>query len=421
MYQKICKFSTLIQAAITTFAIAVGQIAVAQTTIDVWDTSDPNNWDLVAQIEAIRGAQTGAQHYDWSRASGEPVCVNYGPRLSNLWVHENTNATDDLTFGFIFNTRGNNAGSANIAKLKFRIVDSANDTGVVVSDDPGEAVETPSGSDAFVGNYSYNNANTDGIAVGGISGGNWTIIIDSVDFGNITNWFAASGGESIGGVCNLDLADFELTKGSEYRLTPEGNTPSGAPVDATLVAAVAGPDQSVEGNDLVTLDGSASSPLDQIYYSWSQVGGTDVVLSGADSANPTFQAPNVAGTLTFSLTVEHKVTAEVSEADLINVLITIVDRDGDGVADDEDAYPDDPDEWADDDGNGIGDNLDVYIAEASADCAADARNHGQYVSCVAKVLNVLLEDGEITEEQKDMLQSIAAESDIGKSNKGKKK
>ena len=35
-----------------------------------------------------------------------------------------------------------------------------------------------------------------------------------------------------------------------------------------------------------------------------------------------------------------------------------LDADGDGVADDEDAFPDDPDEWADSDGDGVGDNAD---------------------------------------------------------------
>jgi hypothetical protein len=34
------------------------------------------------------------------------------------------------------------------------------------------------------------------------------------------------------------------------------------------------------------------------------------------------------------------------------------DRDGDGVPDGRDAFPDDPDEWADNDGDGIGDNAD---------------------------------------------------------------
>ena len=38
----------------------------------------------------------------------------------------------------------------------------------------------------------------------------------------------------------------------------------------------------------------------------------------------------------------------------------ILDSDGDGVPDDEDAFPDDPTEWADSDGDGVGDNSDPF-------------------------------------------------------------
>jgi hypothetical protein len=37
-----------------------------------------------------------------------------------------------------------------------------------------------------------------------------------------------------------------------------------------------------------------------------------------------------------------------------------IDSDGDGVADENDAFPDDPDEWADSDGDGIGDRFDAF-------------------------------------------------------------
>lgn len=57
----------------------------------------------------------------------------------------------------------------------------------------------------------------------------------------------------------------------------------------------------------------------------------------------------------------------------------ILDRDGDGVPDDVDAFPDDPTEWADSDGDGLGDNGDpdtVGDAVASlADAAFRAPGH----------------------------------------------
>ncbi len=45
-------------------------------------------------------------------------------------------------------------------------------------------------------------------------------------------------------------------------------------------------------------------------------------------------------------------------------LASVHDADGDGVADNGDAFPDDPDEWLDTDGDGYGDNIDqVEIAD----------------------------------------------------------
>ena len=42
------------------------------------------------------------------------------------------------------------------------------------------------------------------------------------------------------------------------------------------------------------------------------------------------------------------------------VLPPILDSDGDGVDDDNDAFPDDPEETHDDDGDGVGNNTDVF-------------------------------------------------------------
>ena len=68
----------------------------------------------------------------------------------------------------------------------------------------------------------------------------------------------------------------------------------------------AGPDRSVDGRELVVLSGSASDPDGSIAaYLWEQTGGTGVSLSGADSPNLSFIAPDVAvdQTLSFRLTV----------------------------------------------------------------------------------------------------------------------
>lgn len=55
-----------------------------------------------------------------------------------------------------------------------------------------------------------------------------------------------------------------------------------------------------------------------------------------------------------------------------------------------------------------------YLAIESAACAAGAKNHGAYVSCMAKVLNGLKKSGMITGDEKGALQSAVAQSSVGK-------
>jgi extracellular elastinolytic metalloproteinase len=70
--------------------------------------------------------------------------------------------------------------------------------------------------------------------------------------------------------------------------------------------ANAGPDQNVTVNTLVTLNGNGSSDPDggpsPLTYSWAQIGGPSVSLSGASTVSPSF-TPTVVGTYVFRLTV----------------------------------------------------------------------------------------------------------------------
>jgi MYXO-CTERM domain-containing protein len=78
----------------------------------------------------------------------------------------------------------------------------------------------------------------------------------------------------------------------------------------------------------VTLDGSASADADgtTVTYQWTQVGGPWVSLTGADTAKPSFTAPDVKASteLTFRLVVSDG--SLTSDADTVTVTVTQSDN-----------------------------------------------------------------------------------------------
>ena len=99
------------------------------------------------------------------------------------------------------------------------------------------------------------------------------------------------------------------------------------------------------------------------------------------------------------------------------------DDDNDGSPDAEDLYPNDPAYSTNLSISGTTTNIPAsadtqasYSASAES-CSATVRNHGAYASCMAKVHNAMVVAGTITTEQKDLLQSIAGQSSVGKKSK----
>jgi len=89
--------------------------------------------------------------------------------------------------------------------------------------------------------------------------------------------------------------------------------------------ADAGPDQTVEEETSVTLNGSNSSDPEgeNLNYKWKQVAGPSVVLSNPQTAKPTFFAPNVGPNgeaLTFELTVIDAGDLKDSSRTTVNVM-----------------------------------------------------------------------------------------------------
>ncbi|MGE0082792.1 MAG: PKD domain-containing protein [Desulfococcaceae bacterium] len=89
--------------------------------------------------------------------------------------------------------------------------------------------------------------------------------------------------------------------------------------------AEAGPDQSVNELDSVTLDGSGSAALTsdgKLDYSWRQISGSNVSLFNANTARPVFTAPAAGpegAVLVFELTVTD--SSEVSDSDTVNIAV----------------------------------------------------------------------------------------------------
>lgn len=100
----------------------------------------------------------------------------------------------------------------------------------------------------------------------------------------------------------------------------------------------------------------------------------------------------------------------------------VVDADADGVYDDVDICPDTASGAAVDQ-NGCSGEQNVANACDCAGPAADTpwKNHGQYVSCVAKSSNAQVNNGLLTDEGASALVSAAGQSDCGKGDKGKGK
>ena len=114
----------------------------------------------------------------------------------------------------------------------------------------------------------------------------------------------------------LKVTDGALTAsvGLQIEITNDNSLNAGVP------SADAGTDMAVTPRETVTLSGSGSDlDGDRISYSWTQTGGHDVTLTDSDKASASFTAPDLAGTLTFMLTVSD--STGQSESDSVNVTV----------------------------------------------------------------------------------------------------
>jgi hypothetical protein len=90
--------------------------------------------------------------------------------------------------------------------------------------------------------------------------------------------------------------------------------------------ANAGPDQTVIPGALVVLDGTSSFDPDchTLTYSWTEISGSPVILTDANTPTPSFTAPSVTSqtTLTFQLTVSNGVSSSSATVNVIDSTLT---------------------------------------------------------------------------------------------------
>ena len=93
--------------------------------------------------------------------------------------------------------------------------------------------------------------------------------------------------------------------------------PAPTPTNQAPVAN-AGPNQTVNPGDAVTLNGLGSGDPDgdTLTFAWTQTAGTAATLTGSTTASPTFTAPSGASTLTFQLTVSDGTASATDSVDV---------------------------------------------------------------------------------------------------------
>ena len=98
-----------------------------------------------------------------------------------------------------------------------------------------------------------------------------------------------------------------------------------APVVDDPPTADAGADQTVDEGDLVTLDGSLSSDPngEDLTYAWTAPAG--ITLTGADTANPTFTAPQVDANTPFAFVLQVCDEAPTVLCDTDTVVVNVLD------------------------------------------------------------------------------------------------
>ena len=155
------------------------------------------------------------------------------------------------------------------------------------------------------------------------------------------NWDVDYDGDGLNNLLDPDADNDEALDGLEIEDGFDPSDPTSHPQSGNNQQPLsdAGPDQLVDENVLVNLNGSNSTDPDDgiASYMWTQSGGTPVTLSDPAAVQPAFTAPDVGihgASLTFELTVTDNGGLQSTDTCIVTVNVAVVqDSDGDGLSD----------------------------------------------------------------------------------------
>ena len=148
-------------------------------------------------------------------------------------------------------------------------------------------------------------------------------VVDAADLRFVATALGASGpGADLNGDGLVDSYDLALVGINLGRGGPVITVP---PPDNQPPVADAGPDETVDVGDTVTLDGTGSSDPDGevLTFSWAQTAGAAVTLLKENTATPSFRATDN-GDLTFELTVTDP--GGLTDTDTVDVTVNVAHK-----------------------------------------------------------------------------------------------
>lgn len=131
--------------------------------------------NLLGSVDAYSGAESLAANFNYFNASAHPL---HGPApvqgVGSIFFYQRTNG--NIAFNVVFSREDSGGGGAGAVQWDIKVRHDSGGVGVVVSDNPGELSEFS--PDFFVGDWAWNNRNTDGGAIGALTGAAWEVRVN---------------------------------------------------------------------------------------------------------------------------------------------------------------------------------------------------------------------------------------------------